>query len=291
MVASHDQNFQQFPASLRENATRPRGENEDRELYKLSQEQIQDLRPMLRERLECYQRHNNNNLPERILFYRDGLSDSQMNMAVTDELGKLQDAIHEVYGQQYQPGLHPRVMLVCCVKRHHTRFYKDSNSQKQLTDDAKLKGNIRPGVVVYEGVTEGKWQDFYLASQIAALGTCRPTHYVVLHSDFKDLGIDITDVAKAVSKHDGFMEDKLTIPQTYHLCYLFGRCTKSVSLVPAAYYADKACDRARCYVKDLYTGNTGPTARTDYWGTQQGDNFPPIQPVAGSRLQDIMFYL
>lgn len=195
MVASHDSDFQQFPASLRENARRQRGDDEDYEAYKLSQEEIQDLTAMLIERLECYQRHNDYKLPERIIFYRDGLSDSQMHMAATTELNKLKAAIAVVYAKRPDPT--PKTMLICCVKRHHTRFYKDPGSQKELTDDDKLNGNIRPGVVVYEGVTDGKWQDFFLASQIAALGTCRPTHYVVLHSDFED--IDITDVAKAVS--------------------------------------------------------------------------------------------
>jgi eukaryotic translation initiation factor 2C len=33
--------------------------------------------------------------------------------------------------------------------------------------------------------------------------------------------------------------------------YLYGRATRSVSLIPPAYYADIACERGRCYLNDL----------------------------------------
>ena len=33
--------------------------------------------------------------------------------------------------------------------------------------------------------------------------------------------------------------------------YLYARATKAVSLIPAAYYADRACERGRCYLNDF----------------------------------------
>lgn len=33
--------------------------------------------------------------------------------------------------------------------------------------------------------------------------------------------------------------------------YLYGRATRSVSLIPPAYYADIACERGRCYLNDF----------------------------------------
>lgn len=48
----------------------------------------------------------------------------------------------------------------------------------------------------------------------------------------------------------------LILRRTYDLCYMFGRCTKSVGLTAPAYLADMTCDRARCYVKSQYTGQT-----------------------------------
>lgn len=49
---------------------------------------------------------------------------------------------------------------------------------------------------------------------------------------------------------NGFDAD--TIQQGTHTAsYLYARATKAVSLVPAAYYADIACERGRCYLNVL----------------------------------------
>lgn len=36
---------------------------------------------------------------------------------------------------------------------------------------------------------------------------------------------------------------------TYHLCYNYARCTRSVSMVPAVYYAHLAAKRAQIFRK------------------------------------------
>jgi len=38
---------------------------------------------------------------------------------------------------------------------------------------------------------------------------------------------------------------------THDASYLYARATKAVSLIPAAYYADLACERGRCYLNDF----------------------------------------
>ncbi len=38
---------------------------------------------------------------------------------------------------------------------------------------------------------------------------------------------------------------------THHASYLYARATKAVSIIPAAYYADLACERGRCYLNDF----------------------------------------
>ena len=38
---------------------------------------------------------------------------------------------------------------------------------------------------------------------------------------------------------------------THDFSYLYGRATRAVSLIPPAYYADIACERGRCYLKDF----------------------------------------
>ena len=50
-------------------------------------------------------------------------------------------------------------------------------------------------------------------------------------------------------------ENQLTADEiqkgTHDASYLYARATKAVSLVPAAYYADLACERGRCYLNDF----------------------------------------
>lgn len=63
-------------------------------------------------------------------------------------------------------------------------------------------------------------------------GHVRPTHYTVVY-DENHLDAD-------------------TIQEgTHRTSYLYARATKAVSLVPPAYYADLACDRARFYINHL----------------------------------------
>lgn len=77
-------------------------------------------------------------------------------------------------------------------------------------------------------------------------GTVRPTHYTVVYDENR-LGAD--EVQQG----------------THHVSYLYARATKAVSLVPAAYYADLACERGRCYINDFLnigddkTSSAGPT--------------------------------
>ncbi|KAJ2065190.1 hypothetical protein GGI17_000446 [Coemansia sp. S146] len=66
-------------------------------------------------------------------------------------------------------------------------------------------------------------------------GTSRPTHYYVLHDDAN------------------FSADAIQ-QLTYHLCYTYAICTRSVSLVPPVYYAHRVADRARCHLVDMGVG-------------------------------------
>lgn len=63
--------------------------------------------------------------------------------------------------------------------------------------------------------------DFFLNSHASIQGTSRPTHYRVLWDENR------------------FTADSM---QTlcYHLCHTYARCTRTVSIVPPAYYADLA---------------------------------------------------
>lgn len=63
VVASVDDQFVQFPASLRMQKA-----NKVKEM-------LDELKEMMVERLEAYQQRNRGKLPERIFVYRDGVSE------------------------------------------------------------------------------------------------------------------------------------------------------------------------------------------------------------------------
>jgi eukaryotic translation initiation factor 2C len=74
--------------------------------------------------------------------------------------------------------------------------------------------------------------DFYLQAHSGLQGHVKPTHYTVVYDENR-LGAD--EVQQG----------------THTVSYLYARATKAVSLVPAAYYADLACERGRCYLNDF----------------------------------------
>lgn len=72
--------------------------------------------------------------------------------------------------------------------------------------------------------------DFYLCSHAGIQGTSRPAHYHVLWDE------------------NNFTADEIQ-SLTNNLCYTYARCTRSVSVVPPAYYAHLAAYRARFYME------------------------------------------
>jgi len=128
----------------------------------------------------------------------------------------------------------PPITFVLVQKRHHARFFGIDSR------DMDRGGNINPGLVVDQTVTHPFEFDFYMQAHAGLQGTCRPTHYQVLHDENK------------------FTADQLQ-ELTYKLCYIYGRATRSVSVVPAAYYADLVATRARFHFPGERFSDTDPT--------------------------------
>ena len=92
-------------------------------------------------------------------------------------------------------------------------------------------------------------------------GTSRPTLYHVLLDDYK-------------FGSDEFQE------LTYRLCHVYARCTKSVSIVPAVYYAHLLAYRARHYQGEgSETGSMASTSSLENFDSSVLRNFL-WQPVA-----------
>ena len=171
VVATIDSCYSQWPASIRL-------QQRDR---KKSTEIVQDLKQMVIERLNHWKKFNKNvTLPENIIIYRDGVSERQFLQVRNEELPQIQAAIDAIYSNTTS---RPRVLLLCVVKRHETRFYPGKNMANQFLSGKYL--NVVPGLVVSSGVTYGdaEKRDWFLQSHAAIQGTAVPAHYVVLHWD------------------------------------------------------------------------------------------------------------
>lgn len=77
---------------------------------------------MMKERLLLYRTKNANKLPERIIVFRDGVSEGQFALVLAQELPSIRKACQAMP----QPGgkpYSPTITIVICAKRHQTRFF------------------------------------------------------------------------------------------------------------------------------------------------------------------------
>ncbi|CAJ2667198.1 unnamed protein product [Trifolium pratense] len=160
--------------------------------------------------------------PQRIIFYRDGVSEGQFYQVLLFELDAIRKACASL-----EPNYQPPVTFVVVQKRHHTRLFASNHHDKSSVDRS---GNILPGTVVDSKICHPTEFDFYLCSHAGIQGTSRPAHYHVLWDE------------------NNFTADALQT-LTNNLCYTYARCTRSVSIVPPAYYAHLAAFRARFYME------------------------------------------
>lgn len=94
-------------------------------------EMVDLLGPMLRTRLKLWQSKHEESLPENLLIYRDGVSESQYQAVLKEELASLINSCKDLYGSR---GL-PRITLIIVGKRHHTRFFKKTGSESCTNPD------------------------------------------------------------------------------------------------------------------------------------------------------------
>lgn len=219
----------------------------------------QGLTHAFKSRLELWQKHNMQKLPENIVIFRDGVSEGQFSQVLDKELPLIRAACEEKYK------VSPRLTIVVSVKRHQTRFYPSVNSGD--LDDGNR--NILNGTVVDRGITQARIWDFFLTAHNAIKGTARPAHYTVL----------LDEIFRAkYGKEAANQLEKFT----HGLCYLYGRATKAVSICPPAYYADIICTRARAH-RPEYDVSDGESMTT------AGGASPAKQ--VHPNLRDTMYYI
>uniref|UniRef100_A0A0P5QUR0 Argonaute-2 n=1 Tax=Daphnia magna TaxID=35525 RepID=A0A0P5QUR0_9CRUS len=197
-------------------------------IQKSKQEYIEDMENMVYNLLRKFNRvagTTSTGKPQRIIFYRDGVSEGQFAKVLEWELSAIRKACMKL-----ENGYNPPVTFIVVQKRHHTRLFPEDPR-----DECGRGKNVPPGTIVDNTIVHPVEQDFFLVSHQGIQGTSRPTHYHVLWDDAKLHANEIQML-------------------TYYMCYLFTRCTRSVSYPAPCYYSHLVAFRGRQYYDNL-TGN------------------------------------
>jgi len=115
-------------------------------------EMIKEFDVMIQDLLDVYYTHNKR-YPKHIIYYRDGVSESQFRQVLNHEYTKLLEGCK-------LRGIEPRVSFITVQKRHHTRFRPKNVNDPRIN----RKGNIPPGTTVDTHVVHPTDYDFYLCS-------------------------------------------------------------------------------------------------------------------------------
>ncbi|KAG0302521.1 hypothetical protein BGZ98_007426 [Dissophora globulifera] len=230
LVGSMDAHASRYAASVRVQAART--------------ETVADLSDMAKELLKAFYQTCGRK-PERIVFYRDGVSEGQFKEVLETEVQAIKAACVSL-DANYKPA----ITFIVVQKRHHARFFPIK------PQDGDRGGNCKPGLVVDTNIVHPFEFDFYLQSHAGLLGTSRPAHYCVLYDDNKFSSDDLQDFS-------------------YKLCHLYARCTRTVSMVPPAYYAHLVAARARFHSKGEQWSDNASTESSTTGAASSYSNVKP----------------
>ena len=128
-----------------------------------AQEIIDDLAVMVKELLFDFYKETKGRKPNRIIFYRDGVSEGQFDQVLVHEVRAVQEAC-EMLEKEY----HPQITFIVVQKRHHTRLFCED-----MRDASGKDQNVPPGTTVDRGITHPYEFDFYLCSHYGIKVGCQ----------------------------------------------------------------------------------------------------------------------
>ncbi|XP_058864602.1 piwi-like protein 2 isoform X2 [Acipenser ruthenus] len=109
----------------------------------------------------------NHNLPEKIVVYRDGVSDGQLKAVEDFEIPQLLKCFETF------PRYEPKMAFIVVQKRISTTLYSCSGDRF---------GTPPPGTILDHTVTNKEWVDFYLMAHHIRQGCGLPTHYISVYN-------------------------------------------------------------------------------------------------------------
>ena len=159
-----------------------------------NEEVIQDMKNITVALLKKFYERNNGRKPERLIMFRDGVSEGQFLTVLAKELMAIREACKEL-----EVDYEPPVTYLVVQKRHHTRFFPAENNKYR-------NGNALAGTVIYQvifkifshncilyiqGINHPTEGDFYLLSHEGIQGTSRYPSKFTISNGFIDITLCI----------------------------------------------------------------------------------------------------
>ncbi|KAI8906430.1 Piwi domain-containing protein [Gorgonomyces haynaldii] len=175
---------------------------------------IQDLKNIAIEAIKNFSITHSGVFPERIIFFRDGVSAGQFKEVVEKEVSALKEAF-AVLGRKID------LTFLVINKRHHVRLFPGREQDRS--------GNCMPGTIIDTTIMQPHQNNFLLMSHSGLQGTSRPTIYHVLYDE---IGIPVDDLQQLC----------------FNLCFLPERATRAVAVVAPTYRANIASQYSRIFL-------------------------------------------
>lgn len=137
---------------------------------------IEDFKEICKEHLRFF-KEKNGALPEKILYYRDGVSEGQFDHVMAVEVRAMENACREMQ-QGYDRSVKLSVFVV--QKRHHTRFFPGRTG---VGSEDRKNNNVPAGTIVDTMITPPNECQFFLVSHQSIQGVAKPTKYCILRDD------------------------------------------------------------------------------------------------------------
>lgn len=169
------------------------------------EELLNGLTQCMRYALKEYKK-TNKDYPERIIIFRDGVGDGQIDALKNYEIVQLKTAF-----AAEMPGYAPQFTFIVVQKRINTRI---------MSFNGKEYVNPQPGTIVDHSITRKHLYDFFLVPQSVRQGTVSPTHYIVIE-DTANLAPDVVQRL------------------AYKLCFLYYNWPGTVRVPACCQYAHK----------------------------------------------------
>lgn len=111
-------------------------------------------------------------IPAKIIVYRDGVGDGQLEAVIRCEVAQAINAVQFYMRDEHSEVPQPSISYLIVQKRINTKFSLRSGNQLL---------NPSPGTFIDHTITHPNYNDFYLVSQHVTQGTVSPTKYILLH--------------------------------------------------------------------------------------------------------------